>query len=333
MDYLSTIWGGILGFAVIMYVLLDGFDLGIGILFPFVRDKHDRAIMMSTIIHVWDGNQTWLVLGGACMFGAFPTAFAAIMPVIYFPILIMLIALILRGVSFEFRLKSTQSLHVWDTCFFLGSFFATFSQGVVLGTFVQGFGTQTPSYLHIPHYQWLTTFSFMTGVGTVCGYVLLGACWLVIKTQGHIQDTAYRYAWRSLALVLFFMIAFSVWTPFLSDFHFQRWLSLENIPYLAILPLITGLFFFGCGYGLYEKLETVPFLMAIGIFLCGAIGVTISVYPYIVPHSMTLAQAAAPPGSLRFMLFGVVIMMPFLLLYTLHSYFVFRGKVTKPVHY
>ncbi len=333
MDGLVLAWGGIIGFAIIMYVILDGFDLGIGILIPLVPDEHDKAIMISTIIQVWDGNQTWLVLGAACLYGAFPTAFSAILPIIYFPILAMLIALILRGVAFEFRLKSTQSIALWDRCFFFGSLLATFSQGVILGTFVQGFGHEAPSYLTVPHYQWLTIFSFMTGLGTVCGYVLLGCCWLIIKTTSHIQDMAYEYAWYSLSMVFIFMVAFSVWTPFLSDFHFQRWLTLEHIPYLAILPMITGLCFMMCAYGLHTKKEVWPFVSAIAIFLCGAVGVTISVYPYMVPHSITLTEAAAPRSSLQFMLVGVIIMMPFLLLYTLHSYIVFKGKVTKPVHY
>lgn len=333
MDGLILAWGAIIGFAIIMYVILDGFDLGIGIMLPFVRDEHDRAIMISTIIQVWDGNQTWLVLGAACLYGAFPTAFSAIMPIIYFPILAMLIALILRGVAFEFRLKSTQSIALWDTSFFIGSLMATFSQGVILGTFVQGFGSEAPSYLIVPHYQWLTVFSFMTGIGTICGYVLLGCCWLIIKTEGHIQQVAYQFAWYTLALVVIFMVAFSAWTPFLSDFHFQRWLTVEHIPYLAVLPITTGVFFLLCAYGLYAKIEVLPFTAAIGIFLCGAVGVTISVYPYMVPHSITLTEAAAPRSSLQFMIVGVVIMLPFLLLYTLHSYIVFRGKVTKPVHY
>ena len=298
MDGLVLAWGGIIGFAIIMYVILDGFDLGIGILLPFVPDEHDKAIMISTIIQVWDGNQTWLVLGAACLYGAFPTAFSAILPVIYFPILAMLIALILRGVAFEFRLKSTQSIAMWDNVFFIGSLLATFSQGLILGTFVQGFGDVAPSYLEVPHYQWLTVFSTMTGLGTVFGYVLLGSCWLIIKTEGHIQAKAYRFAWISLGLVLFFMVAFSIWTPFLSDFHFQRWLTIEHIPYLAVLPITTGLCFALCGYALYTKREVLPFVMAIAVFLCGAVGVTISVYPYMVPHSLTLAQAAAPRSSL-----------------------------------
>ena len=333
MSTLILAWGLLIGFAVIMYVLLDGFDLGIGILFPFFPNQHERSLMVSTIIHVWDGNQTWLVLGGASMYGAFPKAFAATLPIIYFPILIMVISLILRGVAFEFRMKATKTIYLWDLSFFIGSLMATFAQGVILGTYVQGFGDQPPSYLTVPHYQWLTIFSFMTGVGTICGYVLLGSCWLIIKTVGDLQDKAYRCAWVSLFLVGIFMFAFSVWTPFLSDFHFKRWLSIEHIPYLMILPITTGIAFLSCAYGLYSRRESLPFLSTIFIFLCGAVGVTISIYPYMVPHSITLTQAAAPRSSLSFMLIGACVMLPFLLVYTAHSYFIFKGKVTEPLHY
>ncbi len=333
MSTLVLIWGFLIGFAIIMYVLLDGFDLGIGILFPFFPKERDRSLMVSTIIHVWDGNQTWLVFGGATLYGAFPKAFAATLPIIYFPILIMVIALILRGVAFEFRMKANKSLYLWDISFFVGSLLAAFAQGVILGTYVQGFGDQAPSYLTVPHYQWLTIFSFMTGIGTICGYVLLGSCWLIIKTVGKLQSKAYYCAWVSLTLVAFGMVAFSIWTPFLSDFHYQRWLSIENIPYLASLPICTALAFFSCAYGLTYKSEFLPMLSAIVVFLCGAVGVTISIYPYIVPHSITLADAAAPESSLSFMLIGTCVMLPFLLVYTAHSYFIFKGKVTKPLHY
>lgn len=333
MSTLILAWGFLIGFAVIMYVLLDGFDLGIGILFPFFPDPHERSLMVSSIIHVWDGNQTWLVFGGATMYGAFPKAFAATLPIIYFPILIMVISLILRGVAFEFRMKANKTIYLWDFSFFIGSLMAAFAQGVILGTYVQGFGSQEPSYLIVPHYQWLTVFSFMTGLGTICGYVLLGSCWLIIKTVGELQEKAYQFAWISLGAVAVFMVSFSIWTPFLSDFHFTRWLTIEHIPYLAIIPITTGLAFLSCAYGLYYRHENLPFLATVFIFLCGAVGVTISIYPYMVPHSITLAEAAAPMSSLRFMMIGACIMLPFLLVYTAHSYFIFKGKVTEPLHY
>ena len=211
---LAEAWIGIIGFAVIMYVILDGFDLGIGIMFPIFPKKIHRSLMLSTIIPVWDGNQTWLVFGGACMYGAFPRAFAATMPVIYFPMILMLIALIFRGVAFEFRMKAVKTLYLWDISFFVGSSLAAFSQGVILGTYVQGFGPVAPSYLNVPHYQWLTPFSFMTGIGTMCGYVLLGCCWLIIKTTGPLQRRAYTIASYACVAVAVFMLVFSIWTPF-----------------------------------------------------------------------------------------------------------------------
>lgn len=332
MEILVSIWSGIIGFAIFMYVLLDGFDLGIGILLPLIRKENDRALMISTIIPVWDGNQTWLVLGGACLYGAFPTAFATLMPLLYLPLIIMLIALILRGVALEFRLKSTQSVWLWNYVFCLGSILAGFTQGLILGTFVQGFGQQ-PYPLASGSQPWLTTFSCMTGLGTICGYVLLGCGWLIIKTKGHIQQTAQSMAWVSLSLVALFMLIFSIWTPLLSTFHWQRWLSYANIPYLATLPLCTMMLFALCAYALYHRYEYLPFIMTIGIFLCGAIGVTISTYPYIVPQSMTFSEAAAPASALAFMLYGITIMLPVLLSYTAYAHYIFRGKVTQALHY
>lgn len=330
---LALAWMGIIGFAVIMYVILDGFDLGIGILFPFFSSKHHRSLMLSTVIPVWDGNQTWLVFGGACMYGAFPKAFASTMPVIYFPMIMMLIALVFRGVAFEFRMKATRTVYLWDLSFFLGSMLASFSQGVILGTYVQGFGPVAPNYASVPHYQWLTAFSFMTGLGTMCGYVLLACCWLVIKTTGSLQKKAFFFGKIACILVAIFMLVFSVWTPFLGDVHFDRWLRLEKIVYLAVLPLLTGILFCANYLSLLYRYEFLPMLSAIGIFLCGAVGIVISIYPYIVPHSMTIYEAASPQHALQFMFVGACISMPVLLFFTANSYYVFRGKVTKPVHY
>ncbi len=330
---LAEAWIGIIGFAVIMYVILDGFDLGIGIMFPIFPKKIHRSLMLSTIIPVWDGNQTWLVFGGACMYGAFPRAFAATMPVIYFPMILMLIALIFRGVAFEFRMKAVKTLYLWDISFFMGSSLAAFSQGVILGTYVQGFGPVAPSYLNVPHYQWLTPFSFMTGIGTMCGYVLLGCCWLIIKTTGPLQRRAYTIASYACVAVAVFMLVFSIWTPFLSDVHFDRWLRLDKVLYLSILPAVTGFLFLVNWVSLSRRYEILPILSAIGVFLCGAVGIVISIYPYIVPHSMTIQQAASPQHALEFMFIGACISMPVLLFFTANSYYVFRGKVDKPIHY
>ena len=332
MDLIQA-WSAIIGFAVIMYVILDGFDLGLGVLFPFFPKKHHRSLMLSTIIPVWDGNQTWLVFGGACMYGAFPRAFAATMPVIYFPMMTMLIALIFRGVAFEFRMKAQRTVWVWDLSFFMGSLVAAFSQGVVLGTYVQGFGPVVPDYQAVPHYQWLTSFSFMTGLGTICGYVLLACCWLVLKTTGQLQRKAFAYGRVACVLVAMFMLVFSIWTPFLTDEHFSRWLDIDKIAYLGFLPLLTTKLFLTNWVSLTKRHEWIPMVSAIGVFLCGAAGIVVSVYPYIVPHSMTFEQAASPRHALEFMFYGVCIAMPVLLLFTAYSYYVFRGKVTKPVHY
>ena len=330
---LAVMWMLIIGFAVIMYVILDGFDLGIGILFPLFPKAHHRSLMLSTVIPVWDGNQTWLVFGGACMYGAFPKAFAAILPMIYAPMIMMLIALIFRGVAFEFRMKAVRSVWIWDISFCLGSSIAAFCQGVVLGTFVQGFGSETPSYLTIPHYQWLTAFSFMTGIGTMSGYVLLACCWLIVKTKASLQKKSYQYGKVACFVVALFMLIFSLWTPFLGDVHYQRWMAIDRVLYLSVLPAVTIGFFVLNWYCLEKKYEKLAMLSAVCIFLCGATGILISTYPYIVPHSMTISEAASPDHVLQFMMYGVCISMPVLLFFTANSYYVFKGKVEKPVHY
>lgn len=334
MEYdFAFIWILIIGFAILMYVVLDGFDLGLGILFPLFPNKDHRSLILSTVIPVWDGNQTWLVFGGACMYGAFPKAFASILPMLYAPMIAMLIALIFRGVAFEFRMKAVKTIYIWDIAFFLGSSMAALCQGIILGTFVQGFGSISPSYINVQHYKWLTPFSFMTGIGTMCGYTLLACCWLIIKTKGTIQKKAYSYAKKTCILVAFFMLLFSIWTPFLGAEQYERWLILDKAIYLISLPISTIAFFAINWYSLNKKYEILAMISAVCIFLCGAIGVLVSTYPYIVPHSMTIYEAASSDSVLKFMLYGVCISMPILLFFTAHSYYVFKGKVEKAISY
>lgn len=325
--FLPLIYAILIAFAVIMYVILDGFDLGIGILFPWIQDPHDRNLMVNSVAPVWDGNETWMVFGAALLYGGFPIAYSTLLPQLYIPILIMLAALIFRGVAFEFRFKAGPlSKGFWDTAFSLGSIVAAIFQGIILGTFVQGFGTQ-PLTPGVASQNWLTPFSLMAGLGVAVGYALLGSTWLIVKTSGHLQSSMYFLAKRLLITILVFALGVSIWSPLTSDFIFERWFSLPNFFWLMPLPILTFLFAIYAFYGLQKRYENQPFLCAIGIFLLCYGGFCISSWPYIVPRSLTIWQAASNKDSMEFLLVGALILLPLLLAYTAYAYYVFRGKV------
>lgn len=332
MNTLALIWVGIIAFGIIMYVLLDGFDLGIGILTVLLRNEHDRDIMISTILPVWDGNETWLVFGGAALYGAFPLAFSTVLPAIYIPIFIMVIALLFRGVAFEFRLKAIRSKFFWEICFFIGSLLAAFIQGMILGTFVQGFDISSQS-ASLQVYQWLNPFGIMCGVALVLGYTLLGTNRLIAKTTGELQKSCYKIAEVLQYIILVCAIAVSIWSPYLHEVIRQRWFNPQNMPYLAILPILMLLFFVLHVFTLRKRYEHAPFWLLVGIFLTCYAGFIISSYPYIVPRQITYVQAAAGKSTLIFMLVGACIMLPVLLYYTYYSYRIFRGKITEKIGY
>lgn len=324
---LPLIWAGILSFVVIMYVILDGFDLGIGILFPWMQSGEQRDIMMSTVVPVWDGNETWLVLGGACLYGAFPLAYSTLLPTLYMPLTIMLAALIFRGVAFEFRFKAERSRFLWDIAFSGGSTLAAFCQGLVLGTFVTGYSALGEPYV------WLTPFSAMTGIAVVAGYALLGSTWLIAKTTGELQDKMYQYAKGLLLIVAFFMAVVSIWTPLSHARIWERWFTVPNFFYLLPLPLLTGIAFLWNWIAIKKRRERLPFALSVSLFIFAYIGFCISDWPYIIPHQVTITEAAAPTSSLKFMLVGVCILLPVLLAYTYYSYHVFKGKVSAAEHH
>ena len=325
-------WAVIISFIIMMYVLLDGFDLGIGILFPWIKHGQYRDIMMSTVLPVWDGNETWLVFGAAALYGAFPLAYSVLLPTLYIPIMILLVSLIFRGVAFEFRFKAHRSQFVWDIAFAAGSTVAAFIQGVILGTFVKGYGNHLP----LPHtaYQWLTPFSVFTGLAVVCGYALLGATWLIVKTEGDLQDQVYKAAKILLGLVTFFLVGVSFWTPFIEPRVVKIWFTAPKFYYLSVLPLLTLVIVLYNFYCLYNrKKERAPFVLTMGLFICSYLGFCISAWPYIVPHAVSVWDAAAAPSTLKFTLVGTAVLLPILLIYTLYSYHVFRGKVKELIHY
>ena len=329
---LVPVWTVILGVGVFMYVLLDGFDLGVGILFPFARDDASRTLMMNSVAPVWDGNETWLILGGTGLLAAFPLAFSVIIPAMYFPILLMLLGLIFRGVAFEFRLKAHSGRHWWDRSFFGGSVVATFFQGVVLGEFVQGFPVSGRRFAG-GSFDWVTPFPLATGVGLLFGYGLLGATWLVMKTEGELQEKSRAQAKTCLFGVLAFIAMVSLWTPFLHPKVMERWFSWPNMAYLAPVPIVTAGIAFALWRSLTRKGEFVPFISAMGLFAMCYLGLGISVFPYVVPWTITLWDAASSPNSQAFLLVGTLFILPIVFMYTGWSYYVFRGKVRAELGY
>ncbi len=323
---LPLIWAGLIGTAVLLYVLLDGFDLGLGILFPFAPTDQCRDKMMNSIAPFWDGNETWLVLGGGGLFAAFPLAYAVVMPAMYIPVILMLLCLIFRGVAFEFRFKSNKSRILWDYAFHFGSLGAALMQGMILGGIVQGITIDGRSFSG-GAFDWLSAFSFMTGLGVVCGYILLGACWLIIKTDGNLQEWSRHTAQYISLFVIIFMGLVSLWVPYLDNDIHARWFG-DLFIWLLPIPLITATLFGSLLYGLKHKKEYLPFLSSALIFVMGFIGLAISLWPFAVPYNITISSAAAANESLSLMLVGVVIMLPIILAYTGYCYYIFRGKVS-----
>lgn len=328
--WLPLLWAGILAVAIVMYVVVDGFDLGVGILFNAARGEGWRDRMMFSVAPIWDGNETWLILGGNVVFAVYSLAFAIIMPALYMPILMMLIALVFRGVAFEFRFKAETSRRIWDYAFHYGSIFATFAQGVVLGAFVQGFKYSGRQYTG-GTWDWLTPFSIMTGVGLLCGYGLLGATWCVMKTTGELEIWARRKALVFLVATMVSMAAVSAWVPFLGRQIEARWFSWPNIVLLAPVPLLTAL----VAYRIYRSLEDgrhiAPFVLSIAMFLLGFLGLAISLFPFIVPPNLTIWQAANTIESQLFVLVGYALALPITFAYTAYAYYVFRGKVAEEI--
>jgi cytochrome d ubiquinol oxidase subunit II len=329
---LVPIWTLILGLGVFFYVLLDGFDLGVGMLYGLAPDARSRNAIMTSISPIWDGNETWLVFGGLGLLAAFPIAFAVIIPAVYFPILVMLLALVFRGVAFEFRLRDAVNKTFWDHAFCYGSAIATFAQGVVLGAFVQGFPVRDGQFAGTS-FGFLTPFSVLTGVALMFGYGLLGAGWLIMKTEGDIQAAARRQGRICLIGVVVAIAIVSIWTPIMSSAVAERWFTWPNIALFAPVPVLSGVIAFGTWRSLGSEAETSPFFGAIGLFVLSYAGMAISLYPMIVPYQLTLWEAASSPRTQAFLLVGTLFLLPVILTYSSWSYWVFRGKVRAEVGY
>ena len=323
---LTTVWAFIIAFAVFAYVVMDGFDLGIGILFPAITVGQGRNRAMNAIAPVWDGNETWLVMGGGGLLAAFPLAYAVILPATYPLIIAMLLGLVFRGVAFEFRWRDERHRALWDFAFFGGSLVAALCQGMVLGAILQGIAVTGRSYSG-SWWDWLTPYTLLTGLGVVAGYALLGACWLVWKLEGEVQQRLYRLAtWAAIA-TLVLMAAVSLYNLSLLPEYRDRWLATPQVFFTSQVPLLTAIIAFFLFYGLKKRWELAPFLMALMLFALGMAGVGVTMWPYVVPGELTIWQAATAARSQWFMLVGFLITIPLILGYTGWAYWVFRGKV------
>ncbi|MHA7868218.1 MAG: cytochrome d ubiquinol oxidase subunit II [Salipiger thiooxidans] len=327
---LTLAWALLLAFAVFTYVVLDGFDLGLGILYPFFPKKQDRDLMMNSVAPVWDGNETWLVLGGGGLFAAFPLAYAIILPATYPLIIAMLLALIFRGVAFEFRWRAGRpfSAWVWDGAFIGGSTLAALCQGMILGTLLQGIEVEGRAYAG-GWWDWLTPFTLLCGVSVVAGYALLGACWLNIKTEGAIQIRARAAARVAGLATVAGIVGVSAATPFLETAYFERWLAWPGILEVAIVPVLVAALTLWLARALTSGKgpDWLPMLLALGLFLLCFAGLGVSMWPYVIPPAVTLQDAAAPESSQMFMFVGAVVLVPIILAYTAYAYWVFRGKL------
>jgi cytochrome bd ubiquinol oxidase subunit II len=324
--WLPVIWAGVIGFAVVMYVILDGFDLGIGLLFPTAETERERDQMMNTVAPFWDGNETWLVLGGGGLWVAFPQAYAVIMPAFYLPVILMLLGLIFRGVAFEFRWVAETSRGWWNLAFTAGSALAGFCQGVILGGMIQGIHVENGSFAG-GSFDWATPFALLCGLGVLSGYALLGATWLTMKTDGSVAARARSQAKWLLISVLAFMAIVSLWTPLMSERIAARWFSLPNILYLWPVPIVTALTAYLAWRWLEAGRDAPPFLASIVLFVLGYMGLVISVFPYLVPYRLTIWDTAASPSSQTFVLIGTIPLVPLIIGYVVFVYWLFRGKL------
>jgi cytochrome d ubiquinol oxidase subunit II len=323
---LTIVWAFIIAFAVAMYVVMDGFDLGIGILFPRLPVGAERDQAMNSIAPVWDGNETWLVLGGGGLLAAFPLAYAIVLPALYAPLIAMLLGLVFRGVAFEYRWRDAGHRKFWDAGFCLGSAVATFAQGITLGALLQGITIEGRAYAG-GWWEWLTPFSLLTGASLVVGYALLGACWLIWKTEGPLQARARRHAAFLAPLLLAAIGAVSLYTPYILPQYFARWFEWPGLIVTIPMPLLVAAIAFGLWHSLRGGRDWLPFALTLILFLLSMAGLAISIWPDVIPGRVTIWQAAAPHSSQLFMLVGALVLVPLILAYTAWSYWVFRGKV------
>ncbi|CAN7275752.1 cytochrome d ubiquinol oxidase subunit II [Caballeronia sp. LjRoot31] len=329
---ITTAWAAIISFGLFVYVALDGFDLGIGLIFPVFPDEDERNMMIHSVAPVWDGNETWLVLGGAALYAAFPVAYGVALSALYLPIVMMLVCLIFRGVSFEIRGKAKRTKQLWDLSFIAGSAGAAFFQGVILGAYLQGIPVTNASFSG-DSFFWLQPFNVLTGLGLMATYSLLGACWLIMKTEGDLQRRLYRLVAPLTVVLLVFIIGVSIWTPMISVQIMQRWFQSGLFSRLIVVPFLVAIVAIGMFIAIRRRLEKTAFVLTLLLVLLGYIGLLVSVWPYAIPFTITLADAAAPRSSQVFTLVGAVVILPMILVYTTAGYWIFRKKVQQGAQY
>jgi cytochrome d ubiquinol oxidase subunit II len=330
MDLIIT-WSCLLALSIILYVVLDGFSLGIALLFPTTGDEKERDILMDSIAPVWDANQTWLVFGGGALFVAFPMIYGVLFSGLYLPLLTFVFGLIFRGVTFEFRAIATRK-GPWNMAFFLGSLVAVVAQGLTLGGILSGTKVAEGHFGGGP-FDWLNFFSVMMSIALITGYVLLGSTYLIIKTTGTVQERACGHAFRSAWVVLGFQIMVTIWTPLHYPSALTNWFSPPRVYFIWTFPMLGLMAFYGLIKSLKARREILPFVYSVLFFFAGYLGLIASIYPYAIPPSITFQEAAAQQETLRFTLWGVIIVLPLALAYTVYSYSVFRGKVGKEEYY
>jgi len=329
---ITTAWAAIIAFGLFMYVALDGFDLGIGLIFPFFPDDEERNMMMHSVAPVWDGNETWLVLGGAALYAAFPVVYGVALSALYLPIVMMLVCLIFRGVSFEIRGKAKRTKHLWDLSFMVGSAGASFFQGIILGAYLQGIPVTNESFSG-DSFFWLHPFSILTGLGLMATYALLGACWLVMKMDGDLQRRLYGLVTPLTVVLLVFIVGVSIWTPMISVQIAHRWFDSGLLSRLIVVPFLVAIVALSMFIAIKHRREKTAFVLTLLLVLLGYIGLLVSVWPYAIPFTITLTDAAAPRSSQIFTLVGTVIIVPIILVYTTAGYWIFRGKVAQGAQY
>jgi cytochrome bd ubiquinol oxidase subunit II len=328
---LVLVWAMLVALAMILYILLDGITLGVGLLFPTGGDEQERSIMMDSIAPVWDANQTWLVFGGGAIFAAFPVVYGVLSSAMYIPLVTFIAGLIFRGVAFEFRAHSARKRQ-WNKAFFFGSLVAVLSQGLTLGGILTGIKVSANHFAGSP-FDWLNPFSIMVAIALIPGYVMLGSTYLIIKTNGAVQGRAFKLALGSSMAVLAFMAIVTVWTPFHYPLVWTNWFSVPRIYFVWCFPLMGLVSAYFLVKSLKARREVAPLMFSTGLFLSGYIGLATSLYPFAIPPTITLYEAAAQPETLRFTLWGAIIVLPIVLAYIIYSYSVFRGKVSHGEYY
>lgn len=334
---LAITWLFIIAFIIIMYILLDGFTLGVGLLFFFIKEDNERDIIVASVLPVWDGNETWLVFAGAALYGAFPAAFSILFPLWYFPLMLLIFGLLLRGIAFEFRLKSQKSKYIWEYCLLGGSLMAVIAQGLVIGSFVVGFNNGLPNQ-HLLAPQWLDSiwqswFGVFCSCALIIAYTLLGSARLIKKTSGELQAKFYNISGKLQWLLMLSVIFVGIFSPKNTKIQLSYWFDFKHSPFMILFIVVIVFLFIVHAIAVKKRIENLPFASLVLVFILAYLALISSSLPYIVPNQLTFMQAKADDGALFFMLVGAAILIPLLLIYTAYAYRTFGGKSHEKITY